>query len=596
MSGMDVKKTAIEITTRLNGPLAGLFAVLEAPPINLGSESVTGLVSSKLGGQVISDFSISLPLKPGLSAGDIKYQATGKLTEGVYRDMIAGFDLQAANLDFTLDQLKTSLNGPLAFSGIPLTVIWTTYMSGPVKGHADFTIDGQSVTATQISALGYDVSKYMQGSLALKATAKLVPDEGITASIESDFNNAALAIPQIHWSKSAGKGGDIDLTLLVEKNHLHAKDIRLELGKIKTGGNVEVDIAGPVMSLTLEKLSLTNAQLNGLKLERKKNKDLLFTLQGGELSLEPILSPGSGPEDTQVAVESEALAKQLKSLGIVFEIGASKLDRVYLNKETYFDNIQFSGRRGNRGWEKMHLSGHNPFADGKTDTSNQAATTEKLTSGQFSFDYGPSENGQYPLHIEAEDLGSLVSAVKGKDIMKGGYLVLDGNSPGPLFTKPLQANFKLSHFTVKEAPAISSVLNMASFTQIISTFRQTGLAFNLGYGDLQLDGTRLSSKHLRMQGGSLGVIARGWVDLKQKDMALNGTVVPLNRLNKLVGIIPVLGKVVVGKDGHGIMAVDYTVTGAISNPVASIRKESLSPETLKDTLGTDDDNTEPKPR
>ncbi|MGB5486421.1 MAG: DUF3971 domain-containing protein, partial [Lysobacterales bacterium] len=54
ISGMDVKKTAIAITTRLNGPLAGLFAVLEAPPINLGSESVTGLVSSKLGGQVIS--------------------------------------------------------------------------------------------------------------------------------------------------------------------------------------------------------------------------------------------------------------------------------------------------------------------------------------------------------------------------------------------------------------------------------------------------------------------------------------------------------------------------------------------------------------
>ncbi len=50
ISGMDVKKAAIAVTTHLNGPLADLFAVLEAPPINLGSESVTGLVSGKLGG------------------------------------------------------------------------------------------------------------------------------------------------------------------------------------------------------------------------------------------------------------------------------------------------------------------------------------------------------------------------------------------------------------------------------------------------------------------------------------------------------------------------------------------------------------------
>ena len=39
----------------------------------------------------------------------------------------------------------------------------------------------------------------------------------ITATIESDLNNAALKIPQIHWSKPAGDGGDIGLTLLVEK-------------------------------------------------------------------------------------------------------------------------------------------------------------------------------------------------------------------------------------------------------------------------------------------------------------------------------------------------------------------------------------------
>ena len=180
--------------------------------------------------------------------------------------------------------------------------------------------------------------------------------------------------------------------------------------------------------------------------------------------------------------------------------------------------------------------------------------------------------------------------------MRSGYLVLDGDSQGPLFTEPLQADLQLNYFTLKEAPAISSVLNMASLTQIISTLRQTGLAFNSASGDLQWDGTRLSSQHVRLQGGSLGVVGSGWVDIKQQNLELSGIVVPLSNLNKLVGSIPLLGRVVVGKDGHGVMAVDFTVTGTLSDPVASIRKENLTPGILQNIMGTDDESGDPKPR
>ena len=591
ISGMDVKKAAIAVSTHLNGPLSNLFEVLEKPPINLGSESVTGLVSRQLGGQVTTGFSISLPLKSGLSDGDIKYQATGEVIDGVYREIVAGFDLQAANLGFELDQSKINLKGPLAFSGVPLTIEWTTFMSGPDKGHADFTVDAPNVTGTQISALGYDVSKYMQGSMAMKAKAHLVPGDGITATIESDLNNATLTVPQIHWSKSAGDGGDIGLTLLVAKNHLHGKDIKVELGKLRTSGNAEFDIAGPLMSVTLEHLSLTFGQLNGLKLERKNSKDLLFTLQGGEVSLEPFLSGQSGesePVEKRVVAGSEALAKQLMSSEITFEIGESKLDKVYINNETYFDTVKFSALRDSAGWQEIKVSGHNPFADGEDDNNTQPAVTEKLASGQFRLAFGSGENSQYPLHIEAEDLGSLVSAVKGRDIMKHGYLVLDGNSQGPLFTQPIQADFKLSNFTVKEAPAISSVLNLASLSQIISTLSQTGLAFNSASGALQLDGSKLSTQQIRMNGGSLGVTVGGWVDIKSHQLELQGVVIPLSKLNSIVGKIPLLGQVVVGKDGHGIMAIDYTVTGTLGQPKAAISKESLTPRMLEDTLGADD--------
>ncbi len=97
-------------------------------------------------------------------------------------------------------------------------------------------------------------------------------------------------------------------------------------------------------------------------------------------------------------------------------------------------------------------------------------------------------------------------------------------------------------FTVKEAPGIAKVLNMASLTQIFSTLRQTGLAFNAASGDLQLDGARLSSELVRMRGGSLGLSVSGWADLRQNDVALNGTIIPLGKINTLLVKSPCWGK------------------------------------------------------
>lgn len=594
ISGMDNKKAAISVDTHLSGSLADIFAVLEARSLEVGFDSYTDIVSKRLGGQVESDFSISLPLKPGLTTDDIQYHANGKITGGSFRKVVRDYDLQAANFDFKLDQKKVDLSGPVEFSGVPLTLDWTTYLSGVDKGHAEFTVNTASLTAAEITSLGFDVNEYMQGSLALKADAKLAPGGQVSARVETDLNNAALAVPKFYWNKASGEGGNFDFAMTLAKGHLQIRDVDLELGELKTSGNVELDVTGPLMSLSLEQLSLSYAQLKGLKLERNENKNLKLSLQGGEVSLEPFLSGADQnrtPLEKKISAESASLADQLKLSGMVLEIGESKLDRVNVNKDVYFDNIQFSGRWGGNGWQEVRLSGHNPFAGGNTEANAHPEATENLEAGQFGLRFGPGENGRYPLKVEAEDLGSVVSAFKGRNIMKNGYLVLNGESEGPLFTKPIKATFKLNNFTVKEAPAMSSVLNMASLTQIVSTFRQTGLAFNSASGDIQLNGDRFTTTQIRANGGSLGLLVGGWVDLRTKNLELSGTVIPLNNLNKLFGKIPLFGKVVVGKDGKGIMAVDYTVKGTVSQPEASIRKEKLTTDLLDKTLGEDTEGT-----
>ena len=111
---------------------------------------------------------------------------------------------------------------------------------------------------------------------------------------------------------------------------------------------------------------------------------------------------------------------------------------------------------------------------------------------------------------------------------------------------------------------------------------QEGLAFTSLFGDLALDGTRLSTKLLHMDGGSMGLTATGWVDLHQQSMDFSGAILPLYKMADFVGKVPVLGKVMVGKDGSGIVSMNYKLAGTIDQPKVSVEPGSLlTPGLLK---------------
>jgi len=168
--------------------------------------------------------------------------------------------------------------------------------------------------------------------------------------------------------------------------------------------------------------------------------------------------------------------------------------------------------------------------------------------------------------------------------MEQGYLVLNGHSTGTFLRKPIQATFEVDYFTVKEAPAFAEVLNLASLSQISSTFSNTGLVFNTWSGDLELDGARLSSKQMIADGGRLGWDASGWVDLKQGNLDVSGALVPLNNLGKAIGVIPLVGKVLAGTEGKGVIAFEYMIKGTIGEPKVTVHQGFLGPGILRNIL------------
>jgi len=133
---------------------------------------------------------------------------------------------------------------------------------------------------------------------------------------------------------------------------------------------------------------------------------------------------------------------------------------------------------------------------------------------------------------------------------------------------------QLDAFTVMNVPMFAQVLSIASLNQVLKTMQSEGLAITSFHGKLKLSGEVLSSDLLRAHGGMIGATFTGSTDLGQRILDLRGSLLPLSRLNSTVRKIPLMDHVM-GTDGQGIIALDYTITGSIDKPKVSVKPGSL---------------------
>ena len=78
-----------------------------------------------------------------------------------------------------------------------------------------------------------------------------------------------------------------------------------------------------------------------------------------------------------------------------------------------------------------------------------------------------------------------------------------------------------------------------------------------------------------MNGPMLGATLRGMVDFKAQTVDLGGTYVPLYGLNSALGSIPLLGKVLVGRQGEGVVGITFAIKGKLDDPTVLVNPMSV---------------------
>jgi len=147
---------------------------------------------------------------------------------------------------------------------------------------------------------------------------------------------------------------------------------------------------------------------------------------------------------------------------------------------------------------------------------------------------------------------------------------------------------KISNFKVSKVPALTQLLTLASLQGIADTLTGEGIRFNeleMDFNSNKSEKNVINIEEFYAIGPAISLLMEGYI-VKKELVSLKGTLVPARTVNKVIGWIPVVGKILIGsKVGEGIFGVSFRMKGPPNDIKTTVNPiKTLTPRFVTRTL------------
>jgi len=140
-------------------------------------------------------------------------------------------------------------------------------------------------------------------------------------------------------------------------------------------------------------------------------------------------------------------------------------------------------------------------------------------------------------------------------------------------------------FKVKEMPALTKLLSLASLQGIADLMTGEGIRFNEFEMNFNNKNKLMTIDEIYAIGPAISILMKGYIE-SNKLISLRGTLVPATTLNKVIGSLPLIGNILVGKKtGEGIFGVSFKIKGPPKKLKTTVNPiKTLTPRFITRTL------------
>lgn len=536
----------LNISLNGNGTTADMLTLIDQKPFEYPSQF--GVIPTSFGGMGEIDMTIKRPLLVYFDRNRIEYKVSGKFTDVTAPIGLGSNKMKNGHVTMTADKNGMTIKGPVDIGPWKTDLNWRKefdFGKTPIRYQVIGNMDRDT-----LDGFGIGFREYFEGDIAVKLDALGNGLDLTSAEISADLTDTAIQFGD-YWGKSKGSPGAFKGQL---KRQIDGA-IQFEKMKINAPG---LDVAGRVAfaeNFKLVEMDLSTTKVLGLidaavKMKPDElNEKLSVFVTGDYLDVSDFvsnaLSTGQGGIDVPIL-----LTAALKKLAL---------------KENYIvddANVLFS---------------HNGV--GITNSRLAAQTND----GELKLQMRSYEEGQpRKIDVNIPDASVAASAFLGLDSIEGGRLQIAAELPPIGQSGALMGVAEIDKFKLIRAPILAQMLSIGSLIGMVDTLSGEGLSFNTFYVPFAYREGELNIRNARVSGPALGMTGDGEIRFKDRLVDIDGTLVPAYTANSLLGDIPVLGSILVGKKGEGIFALSYIVQGDFGKAQVAVNPLSaLTPGFLR---------------
>ena len=517
----------------------------------------------RLSGNGEMTFEMFRPALDDVPYEDIRFTAIGSVKDAGLKDAALGFDLTDGSAKVNVDQDGMTISGFGDLGPSPVQFTWRDAFN---DGDQPSLLSASSiVTPDFLNEFGVLGRAYLSGEIPIEVQAEIGEGSSIVADTALDLTESRLDLSEIGWVKARDKEAKASVHYQGLKDGytatvvFHADDAYLD-GDFTLGGDSKL------VSATLRRAYLKNKADVGGTVTRKDGA-LNLGLTGTYLDLSGAM-PGVGV------------------IGEADDAGTNTPLRVTANVDTLtlrpgldMTEAKFSMASGAAGIDTFMATGlaadGSPF-EARFDTNGGQAAT---------------------IHVSSGDAGFIASAFLGIDYLEGGQLELAGTLANG--DQPSKFDISITNTRMINAPFLTQILSLASLRGLADTLGGEGVLFSRLDIPLTIAGERYVVTGAKAQGPALGLTTNGYYDSKSSKIEFDGVLVPSFGMNSALGTIPILGDLVVGRDGEGVFSLTYAIRGTMEKANVSVNPLSaLAPGVIRRIFENPSDTRIPeaKPR
>ncbi len=533
------------------GKASELMGLIDEKPFEFASKY--GVSPESFGGSGKVELNVTRPLLEFFDRDRIKYGVTGVFEEASAPFALGPHKLKNGFVSMTVNSEGMTVKGPVNIGPWQADLNWQeTFDFGTTPTR--YSVEGRMDRDT-LDGLGLGLREYFDGDIGVRVQALGSGLSLSSAQITADLTDTSMQVGE-YWSKQKGSQGQFTGQLkrrpggavLLEDMSITAPGFDVE-GRIELADNFRL------LDLDLTKTNIAGfidaaVQAKPDELDEK----LSVFVTGRYLDVSPFVTG--------------ALQNRGGGLDVPVLLTAG-LEKLALDEAYIVQNANLLFAHTGEGVSNARLGGQ---------TADGDIAINMLTN---------AESSVRNVSVDIPNASEAAFAFLGLDNITGGRLQIKAQMPPIGMDGALNGVADVEDFNLVKAPILAQMLSVASLQGIFDTLSGEGLKFTDFIVPFSLEGGALSIRDARVSGPALGMTGSGEIDFTARTLDLDGALVPAYTANSMLGDIPVIGDIFVGKKGEGVFALSYTVKGEFDKTQIAVNPLSaLTPGFLRGIFRT----------